>query len=317
MNDKIEKFLEANLQHHLSLTLRNSSIRPVYEYALLPAGKLFRPKLVAASYQATLGEQTMKRELQNPLSNLSLLCSVVEIHHAYTLVHDDLPCMDDDDMRRGRPSTHIQFGQWQALLAGDGLHALSYQLLSKVHSSSLPLLLRLMGHTLGVSGLIEGQALDCSGEMKKDFLTLRTTHLLKTARLIQFSLLAGHIIASAPTYRSCVELARLGETLGVAFQLIDDLSELSEDLSLHEQDINPWINFKEESFHEIQKILNQALGLLEKRPSLQAVFARYISKMLGIITLNQQRIEEQLKAHKDLERTIGLLQLLCASEKRK
>lgn len=306
--------LENNLQYHLKLTTGLSYLEPVYDYAVLPAGKLFRPHLVIASFQDCLENLDPAQQLQNPMSDLSLMCSLVEIHHAYTLVHDDLPCMDDDDMRRGRPSTHIQFGQWQALLAGDGLHALSYHLLSLIKSKHLALLLRLMTQTLGVKGLIEGQALDCSGEMKRDFKTLRRTHLLKTARLIQFSLLAGRIIAKEPLTRDCLELAKLGETLGVAFQLIDDLSEMAQDLNAHEKDINPWIHFQDQSFNEIQTILNRAYHLLKNKPHLGSVFGQYAAKMLQIIQQNKTQIQKQLNNDDYLERTINLLQLLCTGQ---
>jgi geranylgeranyl pyrophosphate synthase len=310
-----QELLAKNLSFHLKVSSARSNFQDVYEYAVLPAGKLFRPLLLAASYQEVLGLKSMLTQLQDPYSDLSLVCSSVEIHHAYTLVHDDLPCMDNDDMRRGRASTHIKFGQWQALLAGDGLHAISYQLLSKVKSPYLPLIFRLMGHALGAKGLIEGQALDCSGTMKEDFKTLRRTHLLKTARLIQYSLLTGHIIATKPDFRTCLDLTRLGETLGVAFQLIDDLSELSEPLTNHEQEINPWLNFKDQSFAETISLVSKAIKLLESRPALKEVFSVYAEAMLNIINKNQSLVAKQIDNENYLKRTISLLELLCASQK--
>ena len=125
--DSIQDEISQNLKLHLKQCIPNQLMKEVYEYCVLPPGKLFRPKLVYAIAK-DLSEKTNLQITQNH----KYLASFVEVHHAYTLVHDDLPCMDDDDFRRGKPSAHKAYGEWKALLAGDGLLNVSYELLSKL-----------------------------------------------------------------------------------------------------------------------------------------------------------------------------------------
>ena len=112
--------IENTLSYHLDLLLPHHKSREVYEYATLPGGKLFRPCLVW-SILYDLDPTLYKKSVQDKNSSHAKLASAVEFHHSYTLLHDDLPCMDDDTIRRGKACTHLVFGQWQALLAGDGL----------------------------------------------------------------------------------------------------------------------------------------------------------------------------------------------------
>ncbi len=246
------KILTTNLFKHLSWhlpRLRNNSlgnINEVYEYALFPTGKLFRPLLVWA-----IAKDFSNNPDFSPNSNHALLASCIEFHHTYSLLHDDLPSMDNDTLRRGKPCSHLAFNEWKALLAGDGLLNCSYQTLSKIKSDKLPDLFKLMGGLLGTKGLIQGQVLDLSGEMTKDFNSLLETHKLKTARLIQFSLLSSLVLVES-NYRKFLDLFRLGHRLGIVFQLLDDLTELTDfNLPAHEKEVNPWFNFKEQALQEV------------------------------------------------------------------
>ena len=128
----------------------NDELSSILEYIMFPAGKLFRPKLALAMAQ-DLGELN---------EDHYLLSCAIEAHHAYSLVHDDLPCMDDDDERRGRPAAHIKFGEWKALLAGDSLINLSYQFLAQMSSDKGKELILDFSKMMGAQGLILGQFLD-------------------------------------------------------------------------------------------------------------------------------------------------------------
>lgn len=289
-------YFEKNLRLHLHRYAGAHSWNEIYEYSLLPAGKYFRPELVMAVAAENLSDKQRQEELSCPNSPLSLLASLVEIHHTYTLIHDDMPCMDNDDFRRGRLSTHKKYGEWQALLAGDGLHGLSYRLLSEIRHSNQALLLKLMAHCLGPKGLILGQAMDLSGEMNKDHQSLRKTHLLKTGRLIQFSLMASSLVTPNYSYKRTLRLASLGETLGIAFQFIDDLSELSEPVGDHELGVNPWLNDN----GEVAQATYQFLLRLDQnlQGPLRVVFAHYLAKMNEKILGNEKEIREKLQSQK-------------------
>ncbi|TDJ03878.1 MAG: hypothetical protein E2O68_09225 [Deltaproteobacteria bacterium] len=249
------------ISRHLALHLetqipRQAEFAQVYRYSVLPAGKLFRPSLVWA-LALDLGENTPTDEN----SNHAFLASAVEIHHAYTLIHDDLPCMDDDSMRRGRPSVHQAFGQWQALLAGDGLLNASYGLLSNINSPNLGKVLRLFSKYLGPQGLIQGQVSDLSGEISQSFEKLLSAHDQKTGKLIQVSILASYLLTEKFSYRIFIDLLKLGFHMGIVFQLLDDFTEFTESsLSSHERMVNPWLHFAKEA----ELTLNKGIDEIER-----------------------------------------------------
>jgi len=263
--DQIRNTLTNNLREHLNWQIPkdgNNGLREVYEYSLFPTGKLFRPLLVWAIAKDFHKDQEF---LAN--SNHALLASAVEFHHAYSLLHDDLPSMDNDTIRRGKPCAHLAFNEWKALLAGDGLLNLSYQTLSKIKSDKLPMMFGLMGRLLGTKGLVQGQVLDLSGEMTRNFSSLLETHKLKTARLTQFSLLSSYLLVKSQEteYRQFMDLYRLGHRIGIVFQLLDDLTELTNfNLPHHEKLVNPWFNFEKETYLELSTGLKIIGDLLNK-----------------------------------------------------
>ena len=210
-----------------------------YLHALLPAGKLFRPMLVYSlgldlNKHFNLGLE--QDYLMQEKGKLSYLAAMTELFHVYTLIHDDLPCMDNDDERRGRPSLHKHYGQWQALLAGDALQCQALGLLQKQSPAHIGPLLSLANWCLGAKGLILGQYYDLETDTKpiQDFNHVLKIHELKTARLFQFCLLASSITLSFPANKVDQrkinqlnrDLYRLGHCLGIAFQLMDDHDEL-------------------------------------------------------------------------------------------
>lgn len=302
--------LEKMLSHHLAGNLPHHTIKDVYEYAVLPGGKLFRPHLVWSVF-ADLNPESFKSAQENINSNHSKLSSAVEFHHTYTLLHDDLPAMDNDLTRRGKPCTHIAYGEWQALLAGDGLLNISYQLLAKINHPRSQDLFRFFSWALGPKGLIHGQVLDLSHEMTKSFANTLRTHELKTARLIQVAIL-GSALISMPEKNSRKEKAlwRYSRLLGVNFQLIDDLSELAErELSEHEKDVNPWLHFSEASYTETLKGLKtfETLSKELKLSTTNKIVSDYYGKMLSIIEPNLETINGHLKGNLDLAPVVLML----------
>lgn len=303
--DQIEK----TLQTHLEKLLPHHKIMEVYKYATLPGGKLFRPNLVW-SILYDLDPTLYLESCQKMNSPHALLASAVEFHHSYTLIHDDLPCMDDDSERRGKPCTHIAFGEWKALLAGDGLLNLSYQLLSKSSHHRTLELIRFFSWALGPKGLIHGQVMDLSLEMTESFENTLRTHELKTARLIQVAILGSAILTSKKNTAKEKKLWKYSRLLGINFQLIDDLSELAEvKLSEHEISVNPWLHNPKTALSVTLKNLSTFNELSSELKLIRTnkIVSEYYQKMLSIITLNQVVIEEHLDKKIDLAPVLLLM----------
>ncbi len=281
----LESKLTKNLTTHLKLITPKHWFSKVYHYSVLPPGKLFRPQLVHSIESDFQGKATFEND------DHSFLASAIEIHHTYTLIHDDLPCMDDDDHRRNRPSAHKQFGEWQALLAGDGLLNGSYQLMARINSYPL---LRYFSWCVGSIGLIQGQVLDLAEEMSDNFETLLETHKFKTARLIQASIVGSYILTKNPSMPIAKKLHRLGHHLGIVFQFLDDLSELTDEkISPHELNINPWIKFPKQSYstlcHGLKSVEKTLKDLRLKNTYL--VTSKYFNKMNSLIFDNLKMVK--------------------------
>ena len=192
-------------------------------YAVLDGGKRLRPLLVLAAAEAVGG---------NADAALRGACAV-ELIHAYSLVHDDMPCMDNDILRRGKPTVHVRFGQAQALLAGDALQALAFELLTP-EGSDIPdrvqaCLCRLLARAAGHEGMAGGQAIDLASvghALTED--ELRRMHRLKTGALLQGSVLMG-AACGAPSAAAQEALTRYGAALGLAFQVVDDILDVTAD----------------------------------------------------------------------------------------
>jgi farnesyl diphosphate synthase len=192
-------------------------------YAVLDGGKRLRPLLVLAASQAVQGE---------PRAALRAACAV-ELIHAYSLVHDDMPCMDNDVLRRGKPTVHVQFGQAGALLAGDALQALAFELLTPDDGSvALALQGRLCGmlaRAAGGQGMAGGQAIDLASVGRSiDARQLHDMHRLKTGALLQASVLMG--AACGPVDEAAARaLSDYGAAIGLAFQVVDDILDVTSD----------------------------------------------------------------------------------------
>jgi farnesyl diphosphate synthase len=198
-------------------------------YAVLDGGKRLRPLLVLAARQAVCGgvEDAAMDE-----AALRAGCAI-ELIHAYSLVHDDMPCMDNDVLRRGKPTVHVQFGQAQALLAGDALQALAFEVLTPeggvVPDDLQGRLCRILSRAAGYDGMAGGQAIDlASVGSELDEAGLRHMHQLKTGALLLASVRLGAACGRASAQAlSCLE--RYGQALGIAFQVIDDVLDVTAD----------------------------------------------------------------------------------------
>ena len=192
-------------------------------YAVLDGGKRLRPLLVLAACEAVGG---------NREAAMRSACAV-ELIHAYSLVHDDMPCMDNDVLRRGKPTVHVRFGEAQALLAGDALQALAFELLTPddgtVDDATQARLCRMLAQAAGFEGMAGGQAIDLASIGKP--LTsdqLHEMHRMKTGALLRASVLMG---ASCGTTTAQVRdaLADYGSAIGLAFQVVDDILDVVAD----------------------------------------------------------------------------------------
>ena len=190
-------------------------------YGVLDGGKRLRPLLVLASCQAVAGERTA-----------ALRAAVaVELIHAYSLVHDDMPCMDNDVLRRGKPTVHVQFGQAQAMVAGDAMQALAFVVLTPDEGVSAELQARLtalLARSAGHAGMAGGQAIDLAsiGHVL-DEAVLRDMHRRKTGALLQASVMMGAACGHT-TQATRAALSDYGAAIGLAFQVIDDILDVTQ-----------------------------------------------------------------------------------------
>lgn len=202
------------------------TIREAMRYVVLGGGKRLRPVLCLWTHDGLGGRQHD--------AVLDVACAI-ECMHAYSLVHDDLPCMDDDDLRRGKPSCHRQFGEAVAVLTGDALASLCFETVSTlgerwaVSDTDVVSAFRVLARAAGSNGLITGQALDLvSDELEPTLQNLDRIHRYKTAALIAAAMEAGAVMAGAdPAIRRRV--TDVGIMAGRAFQIIDDILDVQMD----------------------------------------------------------------------------------------
>jgi farnesyl diphosphate synthase len=195
----------------------------VMRYAVLDGGKRLRPLLALAACEAAQGD---------PAVAMRAACAV-ELIHAYSLVHDDMPCMDNDVLRRGKPTVHVKYGQAQALLAGDALQALAFELLvpddGSVPAALSARLCRQLAVAAGASGMAGGQAVDlASVGVALDQKALEGMHRLKTGALLQASVMMGASTAALDA-AALQQLSTYGACIGLAFQVVDDILDVTTD----------------------------------------------------------------------------------------
>jgi geranylgeranyl diphosphate synthase type II len=188
-------------------------------YSLLAGGKRIRPVLTLATARA----------LDREPSALLPMAAAIELVHTYSLIHDDLPAMDDDDLRRGRPTCHIAFGENVAILAGDGLFAEAYRLVLERQEGPPERLLgalRELSRAISVAGMVGGQFIDVSQGERLEAGALRHMHELKTGKLISASIGVVPLLLGSPE-PATIGLRRFAEELGVLFQIVDDILDVT------------------------------------------------------------------------------------------
>jgi farnesyl diphosphate synthase/geranylgeranyl diphosphate synthase type II len=218
---RIDESLDAVCQHELtSLAERAPRVADAIRYSLVGGGKRFRGILFLAAYRAAGGD-----------GDATLLAAAIEIVHAYSLVHDDLPCMDDDDVRRGRPTVHRRFDTRTATVAGLTMVPLAARTAARaarsLRGADPQRIVKELMSAAGAGGMIGGQVLDLEGEGKPLSLgDLEQIHRAKTGALVSAAALIGGLAAGA-TESVVQALARYGAALGLAFQIADDVLDVT------------------------------------------------------------------------------------------
>jgi geranylgeranyl diphosphate synthase type II len=215
--EELRELVEGELQSmRFSATRATAGLEEAMRYSLLAGGKRVRPVLALATARA-VGEE--------PRSFLPVACAI-ELIHTYSLIHDDLPAMDDDELRRGKPTSHVKFGEDVAILAGDGLFAEAIRAFCSQSGDParvLAALAELSGAT-GVGGMVGGQYVDVS-ETAEGAEGLRELHALKTGRLIAASVAVVLILAGLQEAET-IPYRRFAGELGVLFQIVDDILDV-------------------------------------------------------------------------------------------
>lgn len=266
-------------------TVRPATIHRAMRYSLLAGGKRLRPILTLAAAEACGAKD---------LANVLPAACAVELIHTYSLIHDDLPCIDDDDLRRGRPTSHKVFGEGIAVLAGDALLTRAFGLLAAVKTAKRYPLSQLLAEAEMAAGslqLIAGQVADLEAEGKKiSIRDVRFIHERKTAAMIVLSLRLGAMIANA-TPTQLKALTDFGKSLGLSFQILDDILDVTatsaqlgksagKDLKASKATY-PAVIGLEASQQEAAKLTRKAHDSLRKLGSKSSMLARIAEHLLG------------------------------------
>ncbi|HTN48422.1 MAG TPA: farnesyl diphosphate synthase [Burkholderiaceae bacterium] len=222
MQDAGERFDAAAADMLPSADEAPQRLHEAMRYAVLGGGKHIRPLLVYAAGEVTAADPEA----------LDRAALAVEYVHAYSLVHDDLPCMDNDVLRRGKPTVHVAYDEATAMLAGDALQAEAFKILA---DGALPVsqtasLMRELAHAAGTRGMCGGQALDLAAVGKTLGLAdLERMHRMKTGALLRASVLMGALSGQSAMLTECTReaLSRYGDAIGLAFQVVDDVLDVA------------------------------------------------------------------------------------------
>lgn len=231
MNDNLKRFLdkyrmklEQAYKHYFSQLDIPSNLKQSMLYSLEAGGKRLRPVLMFASYEV----------YGNSIEKVMSSAIALEMIHTYSLIHDDLPAIDDDDYRRGKLTNHKQFNEATAILAGDALLTYSFELISEdalLSSDEKVKLIQLLSETSGPKGMIAGQILDIEAEKQAVSLEeMERIHALKTGELIRFAIVAGAYLGGA-TEKQSNHLTDYAYYLGLIFQVQDDILDITGDVS--------------------------------------------------------------------------------------
>jgi farnesyl diphosphate synthase len=277
--ERVETFLEKKLPED------NNTLCKAMRYATLNGGKRLRPMLVYCTGES-LGAN---------VSDLDHIAAAVEMIHSYSLVHDDLPAMDDDDLRRGKPSTHKAYDEATAIITGDALQCLAFEVMSSQDFTVTPRrqldIIEQLSKACGAKGMALGQALDMQPEEIKSVEMFETIHLHKTGALIESSVVFGALAAEDSEDSKIVVLTQFGRKLGLAYQIQDDVLDLESSTEVlgkpvlsdvkNDKATYPVLVGIENAKQEAQNLYKQALILLEKIQMQDSVLSDAVQFMMA------------------------------------
>ncbi len=220
LQKRIDAFLERYLDQHKQQASTCPRLEEAIRYTLLAGGKRIRPLLVYATADS----------LSVDMNRVDYVAGAIEMIHAYSLIHDDLPAMDNDDLRRGQPTCHIQYDEATAILAGDALQALAFKLLSQtpVEPQKVVNLISTLATACGVHGMAGGQSLDLQSENKSIHIyQLEAIHSAKTGALLAACVNMVVSLCDTLDHREKQSYQQFAEHFGIAFQIVDDILDVT------------------------------------------------------------------------------------------
>ena len=263
---------------------QSNLIENAMSYSALGESKMVRAALIIASGK-------INKNISH--SSLITLATAVELIHTYSLIHDDLPSMDDDDLRRGKDSNHIKFGEANAILAGDALQSLAYEIICDENSLDARYkveAIKMISKACGKNGMVFGQYLDINAETKKiDEEMMENIHNLKTGRLIECSAMLGQISNEDDLQKDSIK--NFGKKIGLAFQITDDILEITSNEETLGKNINSDVKNRKATYvnvfgldkaieksRELSKAaINDLKNIKSKESDLLVELAKYIS----------------------------------------
>jgi len=263
---------------------QSNLIENAMSYSALGESKMVRAALIIASGK-------INKNISH--SSLITLATAVELIHTYSLIHDDLPSMDDDDLRRGKDSNHIKFGEANAILAGDALQSLAYEIICDETSLDARYkveAIKMISKACGKNGMVFGQYLDINAETKKiDEEMMENIHNLKTGRLIECSVMLGQISNEDDLQKNSIK--NFGKKIGLAFQITDDILEITSNEETLGKNINSDVKNRKATYvnvfgldkaieksRELSKAaINDLKNIKSKESDLLVELAKYIS----------------------------------------
>lgn len=283
---RIETYLATLLDSFSPLENIQHQLNQAVQYSVLNGGKRLRPLLI---YATGMSLGALPDQLDAP-------ASAIELIHCYSLVHDDLPAMDDDSLRRGKPTCHKAFDEATAILVGDALQSLAFQILSdpklnSINAEQQILMINTLSKASGIQGMVGGQALDMASENKKS-LTLEELCLLhekKTGALIQTSIHLGAIAAGCQDSVNLNALDEYARLIGLAYQIQDDILDVTGDSKLlgkntgmdaiHNKTTFPSVLGLEKAIEYAKDLSHQAIKIIERlshNDSILSEMAQYV-----------------------------------------
>jgi geranylgeranyl diphosphate synthase, type II len=248
-----------------------SDFREPLQYALLGGGKRVRPAILMGAFESIAGPEA-------EISSALPAAMAVEMIHSYSLVHDDLPAMDDDDERRGRPTVHVAFGESTAILVGDTLLTEAFSLLASGSWSSeiRVALIKTLADAAGYRGMVGGQVADTGAGPDISQANLQRLHAGKTGALIRASAIMGGLVAGAES-GEIAALTSYGEAIGMAFQLADDVLDSDEDAAEGGPPSYVKLLGKEETTRQAVEYAEKAIRAIEdlRSPEMLTELARF------------------------------------------